>query len=146
MGHKNDDPESFVSETRKRKKERSGGRLVVLGSRPLRSVRWPTTKKATSQSHLVPSIIEGDDGLRVRIREQKNSPYALLGWEKALAEIAKKMGISREAARIKAKKAVLLIRRKRLELSKESAVTPGDCTMKTFFAAVFLLHRPVLLC
>ena len=38
---------------------------------------------------------------------------------KSFSNIAKKMGLSREAVRMKAKKAILLIRRKNMELLKE---------------------------
>jgi RNA polymerase sigma factor (sigma-70 family) len=108
----------LISETRKRKKD---SLTVVLSSLDRasqeRSLADADNEEREFPIHLVPSILEGDDSES----EAENKKILLLHYldGKSFSEIAKKMGLSREAVRMKAKKAILLIRRKKVELLKE---------------------------
>jgi RNA polymerase sigma factor (sigma-70 family) len=108
----------LISETRKRKKDD----LTVL----LSSLDRNTQERSLADNdececefpiHLVPSILEGDCSECEAENKRILLSHYLEG--KSFSEIAKKMGLSREAVRMKAKKAILLIRREKMELLKE---------------------------
>jgi len=106
----------LISEMRKLKKDN----LIVL----LSSLDHDTQERSLADHnerelpiHLVPSILEGD----CSESEAENKIILVAHYldGKSFSKIAKKMGLSREAVRMKAKKAILLIRRKNAELLKE---------------------------
>jgi RNA polymerase sigma factor (sigma-70 family) len=106
----------LISETRKRKKDN----MTVL----LSSLDHDTQERSLADDderelpiHLVPSILEGDCSESEAENKRILLAHYLEG--KSFSEIAKKMNLSREAVRMKAKKAISLIRRKKMELLKE---------------------------
>jgi RNA polymerase sigma factor (sigma-70 family) len=106
----------LISEVRKRKKDNS---TVLLSSldRNTQERSLADNDECEFPVHLVPSILEGDCSESEAENKRILLSHYLDG--KSFSEIAKKMGLSREAVRMKAKKAILLIRRKKIELLKE---------------------------
>lgn len=106
----------LISEVRKRKKDNS---TVLLSSldRNTQERSLADNDECEFPVHLVPSILEGDCSESEAENKRILLSHYLDG--KSFSEIAKEMGLSREAVRMKAKKAILLIRRKKIELLKE---------------------------
>ena len=106
----------LISEVRKRKKDNS---TVLLSSldRNTQERSLADNDECEFPVHLVPSILEGDCSESEAENKRILLSHYLDG--KSFSEIAKEMGLSREAVRMKAKKAILLIRIKKIELLKE---------------------------
>ncbi len=107
----------LISEVRKSK--RTAG-TVVLSSldQSSRDSSLADNESDDFPIHLLSSILEDESDSKSEAENKKVLLMHYLG-EESFSEIARKMGLSREAVRMKVKKALISIRRKKFDLIRE---------------------------